>query len=106
MSAADDETREWADELPPQAPTIRPYEGGPVPRRACRPAREELAQRPGADATERRLLYRAIFACSFAGSLQAVLQMEPDVRSLPNLASVIDRWSACAHRLRYARRRC
>jgi len=54
----------------------------------------ELADRPGADADERRLLYKTIFACSFYGSnKEAVLGMVPAAASLPHLDRVFERWS-------------
>ena len=54
---------------------------------------DELADRPVADATERRLLYKTIFACSFYGTKEEVLEAVPDASSLPDLGRVIERWS-------------
>ena len=52
---------------------------------------EELAERPSADATERALLFRAVFACSFSTRPEDILSSQPQLKGFPGLARIIQR---------------
>lgn len=49
----------------------------------------ELAARPNADATERALVYKAIFACSFSPKMNDVLSIVPAAKGLKNLDRLV-----------------
>jgi hypothetical protein len=52
----------------------------------------EVEDRPLADARERKLLFRALFALTFSGKVEDVIAMQPQVKALADLPRVIDRF--------------
>jgi hypothetical protein len=80
-------------------PEIRLWE------RIARVYQEELRERPGADQTERRLLFAAVLTCSFGASdATDAIAIDEKLARLPDLARVVTRFRGSGSGLRRAQR--